>query len=74
MCANVGDNWYKTIWSMGMEPKDHPANLALKTRKVVHMNFKSPKTGRTFNVTAIPLLYNGVAGTICFAVEVENEG
>ena len=64
----IGDNWYKTIWKMGLEPDEHPARIALEQRKVVHKNFSSPMTGRKFIVTAIPLIYNGVSGTICFAV------
>lgn len=60
----VGDIWYKN-WDSKSIPKDHPSCEALKTRTVVHKKLEYPKLKSTYDVIAIPLIYNGISGTIC---------
>lgn len=62
--VSVGEKWYKA-WGLDAPPlEDYPARKAIETRKVVCEEYTSPFSGTKFKVTSIPLIYDGVSGTI----------
>jgi len=64
--VKIGDIWWKVCFNLKERPIDTPTAKALISRQIITEPYKSPKTGATFNVTAVPLLFNGSSGTICF--------
>ena len=64
LSCRSGMKWYE-VWGMDKPKNDIAHKVAIKERKVTIQDYTSPITRNTFNITAIPLLYNGVSGTIC---------
>jgi len=69
---NIGDEYYK-CWCKTKPDDKSPHNMSLKTREMIVTNYKSPKTGNILNVTTIPLIYNGVSGTINIIINYGDE-
>jgi len=65
----VGDKWYK-MWKLSDPPPIYPSKRAIETRRILTSIQKSPVSDKTFFVTVIPLIYNGVSGTINICEEV----
>ena len=64
---NVGEEYYH-IWNRDKPNEMAPHNIAIRTRKVIQTIFTSPRTNNTLSVTSIPLIYDGVSGTICLVI------
>jgi len=65
----VGMKWHSA--SPEYEIENCPHSKSIKERKVVSSIYGSPVTKVNYCVTAIPLLYDGVAGTICLIMPEE---
>lgn len=63
---NIGDFWWKIFWKLDKRPDNVTSVRALTTRTIITEDMSNPHTGNTVTVTAIPLIFNGVSGTICF--------
>ena len=61
--VKIGDVWYK-FWGMKKPPIDYPAKEAIKKKTIIKKQMTSPVTNTTFDIIAIPLIYDGVSGTI----------
>lgn len=60
----LNEKWYCCFGDE--KPKDNLIHdEAIKKRKVINRELHSPLSNIDFNVTAIPLIYNGTTGTIC---------
>ena len=65
MDVKVGDEWFSKAWNLKTPPKNHPAKEAFETRKVVSDVIVSPISNTKYEVIAIPLIFNGISGSIC---------
>ena len=57
--------WFE-IWKSDKPVDDNPHCKALLNKKVIIQEVISPITKIHYDVTVIPLIYDGVSGTICF--------
>ena len=59
---------YKDLLGVDQSPDWCPIKKALETRQIViiEKDGEGPRVGHKFTITAIPLLYDGVAGAVVF--------
>ena len=75
---NTGIKWYEA-WNIDKCPEtgeplsNVPHKIAMEKRKVITREFTSPFTGFKCRIIAIPLLYNGISGTICVITPLEDD-
>lgn len=62
--VNIGDKWYKAFWNLDEPPKESLLTNSLRKREVVTGVISSPISNRKYQVSCIPLVYNGVSGYI----------
>jgi len=55
--------WFKA-WNLKKEPETYPSKDAVEQKIVIHKSFVSPLTKNKFDIVCIPLIFNGVSGTI----------
>lgn len=55
---------YEMQYGLDEPCKNCPVSKALKSKKIENIEWTSSHSGRTYMITDIPLLYNGIAGVI----------